>query len=132
MTGDAAATLDADGRGLALAGGLAYRGLVALDAEAGRELPAWLELEDGRLLARVDDGGARYPLRIDPWVQSARLTASGRAGLTVSAGPSPSAATSSWSVRLTSPGQATSTPAPPTSLSGRAAIGPGISPNRPN
>jgi hypothetical protein len=54
---------------------LAYRGLVASDA-TGRRLPARIELVRGRLLIRVDDAGARYPLRIDPFIQQAKLTAS--------------------------------------------------------
>ncbi|MGH3083070.1 MAG: FG-GAP repeat protein [Gaiellaceae bacterium] len=60
------------------AGGVAslrYRGLLATDA-LGRELPAWLELEGGTLLVRVDDAGARYPLTIDPFLEQAKLTAS--------------------------------------------------------
>jgi PKD repeat protein len=48
--------------------GLRYSGLSAIDA-AGRHLPAWLELSGGRLLIRVADAGARYPLRIDPLIE---------------------------------------------------------------
>ena len=71
------ARLDADRRGLALidrAGRerLAYRGLWATDAD-GRELRAWLALARGRLLVRVDDTGARYPLTIDPYFQGGKL-----------------------------------------------------------
>jgi FG-GAP repeat len=59
-----------------LPGGLRYAGVHATDA-AGRALPAWLQVHDGRVLVRVDDRGARYPLRVDPYVQqSAELTAS--------------------------------------------------------
>ncbi len=47
---------------------LRYSGLSASDAR-GRALHAWLALEGGRLLLRVDAAGARYPLRIDPFVQ---------------------------------------------------------------
>lgn len=54
---------------------LRYAGLVAVDAR-GRSLPAWLQATAGRLLVRVDDRGARYPLRVDPLVQGAKLTAS--------------------------------------------------------
>ena len=54
---------------------LAYRGLVATDAR-GRRLPARIELRDGGLLLRIDDRRATYPLRIDPFVQQAKLTAS--------------------------------------------------------
>ena len=59
------------GRGVALR----YGGLVATDAR-GRVLRSWLALRDGRLLIRVDDRGAVYPLHIDPFVQQAELTAS--------------------------------------------------------
>jgi hypothetical protein len=58
-----------------LPGGLRYAGVHATDA-GGRALPAWLQVHDGRVLVRVDDRGARYPLRVDPYVQqSAKLTA---------------------------------------------------------
>jgi hypothetical protein len=55
---------------------LRYGGLVATDA-SGRRLRSWLSLVAGRLLIHVNDRGARYPLRIDPLVQQAELTASG-------------------------------------------------------
>lgn len=59
-----------------LPGGLQYGGVQATDAR-GRALPAFLQVRDGRVLVLVDDRGARYPLRIDPYVQqSAELTAS--------------------------------------------------------
>jgi hypothetical protein len=51
---------------------LRYGALAAFDA-AGRRLPAWLSLSGSRLLLRVDDRGAPYPLRIDPLVQQAKL-----------------------------------------------------------
>ena len=54
---------------------LAYRGLIVTDAR-GRRLPASIELAPGRLLLRVSDAAARYPLTIDPFVQLAKLTAS--------------------------------------------------------
>ncbi|HEX5450682.1 MAG TPA: fibronectin type III domain-containing protein [Gaiellaceae bacterium] len=56
-------------------GPLAYRGLAVTDA-AGSTLPARLELHGRRLLIRVDDHAARYPLTVDPFVQLAKLTAS--------------------------------------------------------
>jgi hypothetical protein len=57
-----------------------YGGLVAVDAR-GRRLPAALALAGGSLRLRVDDRGARYPLRIDPFVQQgAKLTGSGATG----------------------------------------------------
>jgi len=68
--------LAADAKGLRFVGSaLRYDGLAASDAR-GRSLRAWLELHGRRLLIRVDDVGARYPLTIDPIVQLAKLTAS--------------------------------------------------------
>ena len=59
---------------------LRYGGLVALDA-SGRRLPAALELRGGRLVVRVDDRRARYPLRIDPLIQQgSKLTANDESG----------------------------------------------------
>ena len=54
---------------------LRYGGLEVSDAR-GRRLDSWLELAPGRLLIRVDDRGASYPLQIDPLVQAAELSAS--------------------------------------------------------
>jgi len=59
-------------------GSLAYRGLVVTDAR-GRTLPAHVRLARGRLLIGVDDRAARYPVRVDPFVQSAELIATDRA-----------------------------------------------------
>ena len=56
------------------ASSLSYRGLVVTDAR-GRTLPAWLTLRGRELLLRVNDAGARYPLRVDPFIQQAKLTA---------------------------------------------------------
>src|SRR3954453_417947 len=57
-----------------------YGGLGAVDAR-GRRLPATLALVGGSLRLRVDDRGARYPLRIDPFVQQgAKLTGGGGVG----------------------------------------------------
>jgi hypothetical protein len=53
---------------------LRYAGLAVRDAR-GRRLRAWLELRHRDILIRVADRGARYPLHVDPWVQSAELTA---------------------------------------------------------
>jgi hypothetical protein len=44
---------------------LEYTALSAVDAR-GRPLPARFELRGGRVLIRVDDAGAVYPLRVDP------------------------------------------------------------------
>jgi Tol biopolymer transport system component len=68
--------MDAVGDGVVFApSSLRYRGLFAIDV-AGRELPAWLEVDGRTLVLRVDDDGAHYPLTIDPFVQQAQLTAS--------------------------------------------------------
>ena len=58
-----------------LPGGLRYVGVRAADAD-GRALPAWLQVHAGRVLVRVDDRGARYPVHVDPFVQQAELTPS--------------------------------------------------------
>ncbi len=65
---------------LLLPGGLQYAGLHASDAR-GRILHASLALHGGHLQIRVDDRGAEYPVRVDPYVQQAELTSSdGAAG----------------------------------------------------
>jgi nucleoside-specific outer membrane channel protein Tsx len=80
LRGDLLAEVEAGGRGLELRrkdgeGKLRYTGLSARDA-TGRELRSWLEVRGDRLLVRVKDAGARYPVVVDPWVQQAELTAS--------------------------------------------------------
>ena len=50
------------------AAALRYGQLSAVDA-TGRRLPATMRLDGGALQLRVDDRGARYPLRIDPFVE---------------------------------------------------------------
>jgi hypothetical protein len=65
-------------RGVSLTGhgaALRYDGLVVRDAR-GRTLPAWFALGRDRVVIRIADRGASYPLRIDPVVQQAELTAS--------------------------------------------------------
>ncbi len=52
---------------------LAYRGLVVLDAK-GSDVPAHFELRDNVVSIVVDDSEATYPLRVDPWLQTAKLT----------------------------------------------------------
>jgi hypothetical protein len=49
-------------------GTLRYSGLSATDAR-GRPLRAWLSLSAGRLLIHVEDRKARYPVRIDPFIE---------------------------------------------------------------
>jgi hypothetical protein len=85
MDGDLHGTVAEDGRTLVLSdaegrAALRYRGLSAYDSE-GTELRAWLEQAEGRLRLLVDDTAARYPVVIDPFAQSAKLTASGASGL---------------------------------------------------
>lgn len=80
LSGDLVASLQPGGTALTLTTGgrhavLRYAGLNAHDA-TGRELRSWLELRGTRLLLRVEDSGARYPLVVDPWVQQAELTSS--------------------------------------------------------
>jgi hypothetical protein len=53
---------------------LQYAGLCAYDAN-GKDLQASMELRGNRLLLKVDDALARYPVVVDPWLQRARLTA---------------------------------------------------------
>ena len=52
-----------------------YTGLSAYD-KTGRRLPARFEATRQDVRVVVDDTRAAYPVRIDPWVQAAKLTAS--------------------------------------------------------
>jgi hypothetical protein len=74
------ARVEAGHRGLVLADGgrdlLRYGDLFASDAQ-GRSLPARVEVSGGSLRLLIDDRGAQYPLRVDPLVDVAKLTASG-------------------------------------------------------
>jgi hypothetical protein len=54
---------------------LRYSGLEAYDS-TGLELAARLEIHSQKLLLRVNDHNARYPIVVDPWVQTSELTAS--------------------------------------------------------
>src|SRR5688572_22515183 len=56
---------------------LHYTGLRAWDS-AQRELDASLSVAGERLSIRVEDGGAAYPVHVDPWIatEEAKLTAS--------------------------------------------------------
>jgi hypothetical protein len=59
---------------------LRYGQLSAFDA-TGRPLPASMQMRDGSLELRIDDSNARYPLRIDPFIQQGpKLTGSGESG----------------------------------------------------
>jgi hypothetical protein len=56
---------------------LLYGKLAARDA-LGRALPGWMAREGSRVVLRVDDAGAEYPVEIDPlvWTQEGELVAS--------------------------------------------------------
>ena len=78
LSGNARAVLSRSSGGVTFShagSSLSYSGLVATDAR-GRALPASLQLHGRELLLRVNDAGARYPLRVDPFFQQAKLTAS--------------------------------------------------------
>ena len=84
LSGNAQPTLARGGHGVTLSRAgksvLRYTGLTATDAR-GHSLHSWLQLQDGRLLLRVDSTGARYPLRIDPLIQQgSKLTANDEGG----------------------------------------------------
>jgi hypothetical protein len=83
LSGDAQVSLASGGQSLTLhhagSASLRYTGLTATDAR-GRTLHTWLELQGGRLLLRVNTRGARYPLRIDPFVFQAKLAGNDEAG----------------------------------------------------
>ena len=73
----------ASGRGLRLtnaagATALTYDGLVAFDAE-GTQLETWLEASESGIRIAVLEEGARYPLTVDPVMQTAYLKASNTA-----------------------------------------------------
>ncbi|MEY2515096.1 MAG: hypothetical protein QOJ89_2454, partial [bacterium] len=77
LAGTTTAVVDGDGRGATLrdgAGSLRYAGLWAVDARE-RRLPARLSVVGGQLRVAVDDRRARYPVTIDPFVQTAELDA---------------------------------------------------------
>jgi hypothetical protein len=76
LSGDMHAALAPGARSVLLnsrGSSLRYGHLAVSDAR-GRTLRSWLELGAGRVLVRIDTHGARYPLRIDPLVQQAKLT----------------------------------------------------------
>jgi DNA-binding beta-propeller fold protein YncE len=100
LSGNAHVSLGPGARSLTLthAGGpsLRYGGLRVTDAR-GRTLHSWLELRARRVLLRADTRGARYPLRIDPFIQQGeKLAGTGQSGSTT---PS-----DGWSVALSSDG----------------------------
>ncbi len=80
VRGDLRPSVMASGRGLRLASAegsvvLTYDGLVAFDAD-GTPLETWLEARATGMRIAVLDEGARYPLTVDPIMQTAYLKAS--------------------------------------------------------
>ena len=95
LAGNAPASLAADRRSVRFAGPhgtwLRYGGLSATDA-GGRALHSWLELAGARIRLRVDARGARFPLRIDPLVQSELAAGEGAQAASASASRCPATA----------------------------------------
>jgi hypothetical protein len=58
-----------------------YGGLRVTDA-SGHLVPSRVVVGGRRILLVIDDRGARYPLRVDPWVQVATVSKSGGVGAT--------------------------------------------------
>jgi len=84
LSGNVHASLGSGGQSITLSrtrgATLRYSGLSVIDAH-GRALHSWLELHAGRILLRVDARMARYPLRIDPFIQQGKkLTGGGEIG----------------------------------------------------
>jgi hypothetical protein len=84
LSADAHVSLASGGQSLTLshAGGpsLRYGELRVSDARGGA-LHSWIELRAGRVLLRANTRGARYPLRIDPFIQQGeKLTGTGQSG----------------------------------------------------
>ncbi len=83
LSGEVHAALGRGGQSVALShiGGpsLRYDGLLASDAQ-GHVLHSWFALSRGRVLLRVDVNGARFPLRIDPFVHQEELTGGAESG----------------------------------------------------
>ena len=80
LSGDLKAIADQDGHGLSLLDNsqrvrLRYFGLKAFDANHN-DLPAVMTVTENRLVMRIDDRNAKYPVTIDPIAQLAELTAS--------------------------------------------------------
>jgi hypothetical protein len=71
MHGGGLVFANADGRAV-----LRYGGLIAVDA-SGRRLPAAMRIRGRSLILGVADRGARYPIRIDPFVENVKLAGDG-------------------------------------------------------
>jgi hypothetical protein len=61
------------GGSVELGGGLRYGALSAVDA-SGRRLPSRLSVRGGKILLEVDAAGARFPVRVDPFVYEETLS----------------------------------------------------------
>ncbi len=83
LSGNARASLESGGRSISFSRGgtpaFRYTGLAVTDA-AGRGLHNSLALQGSRLLIRIDTAGARFPIRVDPLIQTAKLTGEGAVG----------------------------------------------------
>ena len=83
LSGNAHASLAPGGQSIILSRGgrpaLRYGGLSATDAR-GRVLRSWLAVHGGQIVLSVDARGARYPLRIDPFVQQGGKLTGGERG----------------------------------------------------
>ena len=54
---------------------LRYTGLLAWDS-TGRQLPAHMTVDNGRIRLLVEDAAAAYPITVDPWIQQQEVSAS--------------------------------------------------------
>jgi hypothetical protein len=80
LSGGLAARATRSGIVLAGAGArLGYGGLLVRDAR-GRVLASSLRVVGNRILIRVDDRHALYPVRVDPWVAGSSVTPTGEVG----------------------------------------------------
>lgn len=75
--GDLSAVVEENRLGLAVgrsgeAAVYQYDGLMAFDSN-GKSLKTWFEMENDRVLVRVEDQTAVYPVTVDPWAHCARL-----------------------------------------------------------
>ncbi len=72
VSGDVRASLAASAQSVTFRGargGSVKYGRLSVSDASGRALHSWLTLEHGNLMLRVDARGARWPLRVDPFVE---------------------------------------------------------------
>lgn len=107
LSGNVTAALDSERQGLTLErNGVAvfrYSGLAAWDAQ-GRTLPVSLELSGNRLLVKVHDGGAVYPVTVDPYIQATKLTTAKLCGTGGSCDDGVAESKFGWSVAMSGDG----------------------------